>query len=307
MNNEPPSHPPPRTLVVAAYAAIYLVWGSTYLAIRVAVETLPPFLMSGCRFLLAGAVMFAWLRVRGAPPPGGNAWRNAVLVGFLLLVGGNGLVTWAEQTVTSSLTALIIAITPVWFALMDWLRPAGNRPRGQTVIGIAAGFAGVAMLVTGGNSATQAGSINPAGVLALVGAGISWAGGSLYGKHTARGESPWMNAAMQMVAGGAMLLLVSVLAGEPAHATWSRFSVRSMAAFAYLLVFGSWLAFSAYVWLLKVSSPSRVATYAYVNPVIAVFLGWLLLNEPIHARVLWAAAVILVGVIIISLPAKTAD
>jgi drug/metabolite transporter (DMT)-like permease len=198
----------------------------------------------------------------------------------------------------------VIAITPVWFALLDWLRPGGTRPLARTVIGIAVGFAGVAMLVTGRDGATQTGSANLAGVLALVVAGICWAGGSLYSKHSAKPESPWMNSAAQMATGGAMLLVVSLLAGEPAHVDWNRFSVRSLAAFAYLLTFGSWLAFSAYVWLLKVSSPARVATYAYVNPVIAVFLGWLLLSEPVNARVLWAATVILTGVIIITLPAE---
>ena len=308
MNTEPaPHHPPPRTLIVAAFAAVYVIWGSTYLAIRVAVETLPPLLMAGCRFLLAGTVLLIGLRLRGTPIPEARHWRNAAMVGTMLLLGGNGLVVWAEQTVTSSLAALIIAITPVWFALLDWARPHGTRPQWQTVIGIVVGFAGVTLLVGNRNGATESGAVSLLGALALVGAGISWAAGSLYARHSPKPGSPWITAALQMICGGSALLLASLLAGEPARANWGHVSVRSVLAFFYLVVFGSWMGFSAYVWLLKVSTPARVATYAYVNPVVAMFLGWLLLGEPVTSRTLCAATVIVVGVVIITLPKEVVN
>ena len=292
---------PSRTLTVTAFAAIYLVWGSTYLAIRVAVETLPPFLSAGARFLVAGGLLFALLAARGITKPSFLEWRNTVVTGALLLVGGNGLVMWAERNMASGLTALIVALAPVWFALLEWLRPGGTRPRLKTVIGIVIGFSGVLLLVTGRGAGTgEVGQVWSA--LALIIAGISWAGGSLFSKYTPHVKSPWMNAAAQMICGGLGLLLVGVLIGEPWRTEWSQISGRSLAALAYLVVFGSWIGFSAYVWLLKVTTPSRVSTYAYVNPVIAVFLGWALLDEPVTARMLWGALVIIAGVIAITIP-----
>jgi len=308
MSTEPAAPPhPPRTLLIAAFAIIYVVWGSTYLAIRVAVETMPPFLMAAARFLFAGLSLYALLRFKGVPAPTRTQWRSALIAGNLMLVGGNGLVVWAEQTVISSLAALIIATTPVWFALLEWLRPGGTRPKLQAVIGIAVGFAGVSMLVNLHQGDNSPGSISLIGAAALVGATISWAGGSLYAKHSAKPESPWMNVATQMVGGGGGLLLVALFTNEPAHANWSRVSASSLWAFVYLVVFGSWIAFSAYVWLLKNTTPSKLSTYAYINPVIAVFLGWLLLHEPVTPRTLWAAAVILTGVIIITLPGSLVE
>jgi drug/metabolite transporter (DMT)-like permease len=294
---------PQRTMLISAFAAIYVVWGSTYLAIRVAVETLPPFLMAAARFLLAGVSLFALLRLRGQPLPTRAQWRASAFAAVPMLVGGNGLVVWAEQTVTSSLAALIIATTPAWFALLDWMRPGGQRPTLQTVVGIIVGFAGVGLLINVRNGSTSEAS-HWLGALAVVAATAFWAGGSLYAKHSAKPDSPWMNGALQMITGGLGLLVVALLLGEPVRTDWGRVSDRSLWAFAFLVVFGSWIAFSAYVWLLNNTTPSKLSTYAYVNPVIAVFLGWLLLHEPVTVRTLWAAAVILTGVIIITLPAS---
>ncbi|MEJ0091021.1 MAG: drug/metabolite exporter YedA [Limisphaerales bacterium] len=291
-----------RTLLIAAFATVYIVWGSTYLAIRVAVETMPPFLLAGARFLFAGMMMFVWLRLKGVAMPDRKQWFHATIAGGLMLLGGNGLVVWAEQTVSSSLTALLVALTPVWFALLDWARPAGKRPATYTWAGIIVGFAGVALLVTGHNSSSVNASQNPWGVAALVVAGLCWAAGSLWSRYNAKPESPWMNSAAQMICGGAALLLLSLLHGEPARFSFAQVSMRSWLSFLYLIVFGSWIAFSAYVWLLKVSTPARVATYAYVNPVIAVLLGHLMLGEALGGRALWAAAIILAGVIITTLP-----
>ena len=293
-----------RTLLIIAFATVYIVWGSTYLAIRVAVETMPPFLMAGARFLVAGAMMFTWLRLKGVARPNKNQWLQAGVAGLLMLLGGNGLVVWAEQTVSSSLAALLVALTPVWFALLEWARPAGKRPATYTWIGIVVGFIGVVLLVTGHNSSSVNASQNPWGVAALVLAGLCWAAGSLWSRYNAKPESPWMTSALQMICGGAALLLLSLFHDEPAHFHFAQVSTRSWLSLLYLIVFGSWIAFSAYVWLLKVSTTARVATYAYVNPMIAVLLGHLILGEALGLRALWAAAIILAGVIVTTLPKR---
>jgi drug/metabolite transporter (DMT)-like permease len=291
-------------MVIVAFATVYLFWGSTYLAIRVAVETMPPFLLAGARFVIAGVLLFGWLRLKGVPLPGRKQWFNAAIAGVLLLLGGNGLVVWAEQTVSSNLAALLVALMPVWFALLDWSRPAGKRPVLHTILGIVVGFGGVALLVSGHNSSGIAISKNPWGVIALVLAGFFWASGSLWSRYHAKPESPWMNAAVQMICGGASLLVVSWWRGEPAHFHFAHVSIQSWLAWVYLIIFGSWIGFSAYVWLLKTTTPARLATYAYVNPVIAVLLGRLILGEPLGQRAVWAAGIILIGVVITTLPKR---
>ena len=289
----------PRGLLLAAFAAIYLIWGSTYLGIRFAVETIPPFMLGGARFLLAGGILYAWLRFKGVPHPAGFHWRNAAVVGGLLLGVGNGGVNWAEQKVASSLTALLIAITPLWFVLLDWLRPRGTRPALQTMLGIVVGFAGVAMLL-GGRDGMRQNAVDLSGVAALTIASISWACGSLYARYTPKPESSFMAGATQMLAGGALLFAVGLISGEATRFDLTGISVRSAWAFAYLTVVGSLIGFTAFSWLLKVSTPARVSTYAYVNPVMAVFLGWAVGGEKLTARILWAAGVIVLGVVIIT-------
>lgn len=292
-----PVRPTQRSLIIAAFAAVYLIWGSTYLGIRFAVETLPPFLMGGARFLIAGVLLYSWLRVSGTPAPSRLNWRRAAFAAALLLGIGNGAVNWAEQTVSSGLAALIIAGTPVWFALFDWLRPGGIAPAWQTVAGIIVGFLGVTLLV-GFDSGLEVGSARFAGVLALVVASMAWAIGSLYAKYTPNPESPLMTAAQQMITGGIILLLGGLLTGE--RVNWSGTSARSLTVFAYLTFVGSFIGFSAYAWLLKATTPARVSTYAYVNPVIAVFLGWAIGDETLTASMLIAAAIIVLSVVIIT-------
>jgi len=291
---------PSTTLVVAAFAAIYLIWGSTYLGIRFAIETMPPFMMGGARFLLAGGGLYAWLRWRGVEAPAWDHWRNAFIVGALLLGIGNGGVNWAEQKIPSGVVALLIAVTPLWFTLLDWWRPGGAKPHLSTVIGILIGFAGMVLLVSpqGPRCGT---TLDPARVAGVICAGIAWASGSLYARYTPKPPAPLMAGALQMLAGGAILCFVGVVAGEADQFSVSRASARSLAAFAYLTVIGSLVGFTAYSWLLKVSTPARVSTYAYVNPVIALFLGWALAGETLSVRVLVAAAIIVVGVVIISM------
>ena len=298
---EPSSPQPSRTLILLAFAVIYVVWGSTYLAIRVVVETVPPFSSASARFLVAGVLLMAFLAIRKTPFPTASQWRHSLISGLLLSVGGNGLVVWAEQSISSGLAALLVALTPIWFALLEWLRPGGKAPRLRTVVGIVIGFVGVVLLVSG-RSASDSHDSSLWAALAVVIAGALWAGGSLYSKHSPNHGSPWMNAAAQMICGGAGLLVVALVLGEPFRADWSAVSTRSAVALLYLVVFGSWIGFTAYVWLLRVSSASRVSTYAYVNPVIAVFLGWVVLGETLSVRMFWGALIVLAAVITITLP-----
>jgi drug/metabolite transporter (DMT)-like permease len=291
---------PARSLVIAAFAALYLVWGSTYLAMRVAVETMPPLLMAGARFTIAGVLLYAFMRLRGAARPEPLHWRNAAVSGVFLLLGGNGLIVVAEQLMHSGLAALLVAIVPLWFALLEWLR--GNPPTVKNVIGVAVGLAGVGLLVSGNGAETEPGVAQWPGIVMVLAAGILWAWGSLFMKHNARPASPRLGVAMQMITGGVALLTAGGLAGELPDVRWAHFSSRSWVAFAWLIGAGAWIGFSAYIWLLQVSTPARVATYAYVNPVIAVFLGWLLLSEPVTAQTFVAAVVIIAGVAIITVP-----
>jgi drug/metabolite transporter (DMT)-like permease len=287
--------PAPRGMVLAAFAAIYLIWGSTYLGI----ETLPPLLMGGGRFLTAGLLLYTWLRATGTPAPSLANWRHAVLASALLLLVGNGGVNWAEQRVSSGLAALIIAGTPLWFALFDWLRPGGIRPSLRTILGIAVGFAGVLMLV-GSRSGSHGGARDFTGIAVLVCASAAWATGSLYTKYAPKLESPMMVAAQQMIAGGMLLICGGLAMGEGSLLEAARISTRSLLAFVYLTLIGSLVGFSTYAWLLKATTPARLSTYAYVNPVIAVFLGWALGGETLTRQMLTAAAVIVLGVVIIT-------
>jgi drug/metabolite transporter (DMT)-like permease len=287
-----------RAAVIAAFAAVYVIWGSTYLGIRFAVETLPPFLMGGTRFLLAGTILYAWLRLSGTGAPSRRNWKRAAVAGALLLGVGNGGVNWAEQKVSSALAALIIAGTPMWFALFDWLRPGGRPPTAQTVIGIAVGFVGVLFLVSSNSGVGAGGDV--LGVATLLVASAAWAIGSLYTKYSPEPEPPLMTAAQQMIMGGVIMLLVGAVTGEVGTFHWKAVSLRSINAFVYLTFVGSLVGFSAYAFLLKATTPARAATYAYVNPVIAMFLGWLLGGEHLSQRMMLAAVVIVAGVVIIT-------
>lgn len=282
--------------VAIALGAVYLIWGSTYLAIRFAIETIPPFLMASLRYLTAGAMLYAWARLRGEPRPALIHWRSAVILGGLLLLLGNGGVVWAEQRVSSGLVALLVSTEPLWIVLLVWRRDHG-RPAGRVLGGLLLGLIGLVLLVRPG-SAT--GGIDPLGVVAVLVASVSWAWGSLYGQRAKLPSSPLLGTAMQMLGGGGLLLLASALTGEPARFHLAAVSMKSVLALGYLVVFGALIAFTAYVWLLRVAPPVLVSTYAYVNPLVAVFLGWALAGEPITRGTLIAAAVILAGVALIS-------
>ena len=290
----------PTGRLIAAFAAVYIIWGSTYLAIRFAIETMPPFMMAGIRFLVAGVLILGWAKLRGMERPTRDQWKSALLIGTLLLMGGNGAVVYAEQTVPSGIAALLVAVTPCWMVLIDWLRPGGPRPTLAIVFGLLLGLGGVALLL-GPESLLGGGRVDPLGTLVLMVGCLCWSSGSIYSRHANVPRSPMVGTGMQMVCGGSVLVLASALTGEFARVDPAAFSVKSVLAFLYLIVFGAIIGYSAYIWLLRASTPARVSTYAYVNPVVAVLLGWLLAGEALTLRMLIAALVILGAVALITL------
>jgi drug/metabolite transporter (DMT)-like permease len=293
------SSSPSRTALTVAFAVIYVVWGSTYLGIRVAVESLPPFLMAGARFLVAGGLMMGWLAATSGFRATARQWRDNAVIGAFLLLGGNGLICWAEQFIPSGMTALLVGAQPLLMVLTEWIWPGGHRPTSVTWLGLALGFAGVAWLAAPWQNAT-AGGLNLGGVVAIVAGCCFWAIGSIYGRRVRQPAGTLAATAMQMLGGGVTLIFVAWVHGDFVRFAPAAVPARSWLAFGYLIVMGSLLGFSTFVWLMKHSTPARVSTYAYVNPLVAVFLGWLILGEPVTARTLTAAAVIVVSVAIIT-------
>jgi drug/metabolite transporter (DMT)-like permease len=281
-----------------AFGAVYLIWGSTYLGIRIGVETLPPFLLAGSRGVLAGGLLFVWLRLRGVPAPALSEWGRASLAGVLMLSLGNGLVTWAETHVSSALAALLIAATPLFVALLDWWRPGGRRPTRAASAGIALGAAGMLLLVQ--PDASSVAASHTLGVLAVLVGGWTWALGILYLRYRKGARHTALFGAQQMLAGGAVLLVVSLARGELHSLEMASVSARSLLALGYLTIFGSLLAFSAYNWLATNTTPSGLSTTAYVNPVVALILGTLVLGERLPWFSLAGAALILGAVIVMS-------
>lgn len=284
----------PTWLVWAALWTVYIVWGSTYLAIRVAVETMPPLLMAGVRFLIAGSIVYLVLRVRKGKSDVAVTRREvgaSALIGTLLLLGGNGLVTIAEERVPSGVAALLIAAVPLWVVVWRFL--GRDRVPVGTLFGVLAGFAGVAVLVMPGG---DVGGGNVSGMLMIVTASALWATGSFFAKRVPLPSDPFLSTAMQMLTGGAIMTLAGVARGELGAVRFSEFSTASILSFVYLIFVGSLVAFTAYVWLLQHAPISKVATYAYVNPVVAIFLGWLILDEKITTVIVIGATVIVASV-----------
>jgi len=287
-----------RTRVLLAFLAVYIIWGSTYLAIRIAIETLPPFMMAGVRFCVAGTALLAIAFARGAARPTRRQWRNAAIIGAFLLLGGNGGVVWAEQRVPSGLTAVVIASVPLWMALLEWARGESGRPGRRVALGLFCGMAGVALLV---NSKGDAGrhTVDPLGALVLVLGSASWAWGSLVARKADLPRSPFLATAMEMLSGGVLLLLWGAVQGEFTRFDVQAVSLRSVLATGYLVVFGALVAFTAYVYLLGATTPTRVSTYAFVNPLVAVVIGAVFAGERIPPSGLAAALVIVLGVVLI--------
>ena len=296
---------PVKGRIVAAFAVVYLVWGSTYLGIRVAVETLPPFLLAGTRFIAAGLLLYAWARIRGAPAPGRREWLAAVGIGILLVAGANAVVGWAEQKVPSGLAALIVAGMPLWVAVFQRVAPGGkpigrkptHRPRGGLR------WARASAAGTGRGRGWRAASSRMVG---LVLASVSWALGSVLSRRVPLPGDSLLASAMSMLAGGVVALGIGVATNELAGFDPARVSAASIAAWAYLVVFGSMLAFTCFTWLVTVVDPTRVATYAYVNPVVALLLGWWLAGSRSGSGPCSPALVILLGLVLV-LAARSAD
>ena len=288
----------PLPLIILAFAAIYLIWGSTYLAIRFAIESIPPLFMAGVRFLLAGGVLYAWMMVSSKERPTRTHWKGATIAGVSMLAAGNGGVVIAEQWVPSGVTAVLVACVPLWMVLFDFLFFSRVRPSARAQVGLLVGFGGVAVLA-GTPAVGVVGWRLAVGVALLLAGCASWAAGSLYLKKIESPSHPLLWVAMQMIMGGAALGLAAVVGGELPDVHPDQFTARSLVAVLYLIVFGSLIAYSAYVWLLRVTTPARVGTYAYVNPVIALFLGWALASEPIGLGSIVGASIILGSVVVI--------
>lgn len=284
--------------VMAALGAVYFFWGTTYLGMKFAIETLPPLTMLGIRFGTAGALLYAFKRLRGLPAPNREEWKGASLVGALMLLGGTGGVVWAEQFVPSNIAAIIIATVPLWMLLIRWLIQREERPGSLSITGILLGFSGIVLLVASTGSLKAGGDW--AGQLALVIAALLWASGSLYSRVATLPKAPLMAISMQMLAGGLFCFMAGGMSGEWALLDWRTVSLRSLLALGWLITFGSLVGFSCYIWLLKAADPTLVSTYAYVNPVVAVSLGWILAGESLNAGSLAATAVIVFSVILIT-------
>ena len=307
-SNSKPSQSPSPILILAGLLTIYLIWGSTYLAIRIAVDTIPPFLMASTRFLVAGLVLagaVGWLRGFQLTK---KQWRDSFIVSGFMILGGNGLVSWAETSVPSGIATLVIAVNPLFFVFAEWGvawwrgAPASEgRPKLLTFVGLALGTIGLVVLVGPAFFDTDQTQLQPLPVFALVLACLCWTIGSLYNRFLPDATEPFAGSAAQMLCGSVWLLAVSLLIGETRAFSIAKVSGVSIYAWLYLVIAGSLIAYTTFVWLMNHASPSVISTYAYVNPIVAVFLGWLILNESVSPRLFLASAIIIAGVALITI------
>ncbi len=293
---------PSRFAIIAAFAALYIIWGSTYTAILIAIQHIPPLLMAGSRFLIAGLLLYAYFRMRGESTPPASSVARISLGGMLMLFLGTGAVAWVEQYIPSGTAAVIVATTPLWFVLLDKREWKYNFSNKWIIIGLIIGFIGVLTLFADKAAFDFSGDKRQLiSFFVLIGGTISWATGSLYQKYKKVQSSTGMKAAIQMIAAGAAAMIAGLLSGEYADLVWSAISWQSILALSYLIVVGSLVGFMSYIWLLSVRPPTLVGTYAYVNPVVAMFLGWLIADEAISQQQVIALVVILGGVILVTL------
>jgi len=291
---------PSRLLILAAFAALYIVWGSTYLAIRFAIETIPPLLMAGTRFLLAGFIMWLIAKWQGAPRSSWANWRTALVIGACLLLGGNGGVTLAEQYVSSGLASVMVATVPIYMALFAWWSGVGPRPTPIVWLGLAGGFAGVAILLAPTLTAPSAsGSKAGIGMLILLCSSFVWSAGSIYSRKARSAAAPLLLAGQQMICGGTLLTIGGLLTGEHRRLDLAHISLLSVGSFVYLVVIGALVGYTAYIFLLRHCEPAKVATYAYVNPIVAVILGAVFAGESLSGRTVLAAALIIGSVALV--------
>jgi drug/metabolite transporter (DMT)-like permease len=300
MDRRPVNHS--KALVLAAFAAVYIIWGSTYLAILLAIKSIPPFLMSACRFFVAGLLLLVWALIKGEPIPDGKSVLKISVAGILTLAFGNALVGWVEQYLPSGLAAILVATVPLWFILLDkrqWNFYFSNK---NIIIGLVVGFAGVILLFAGKGAADVFNSkMKTISLIVMVVSTIGWTTGSLYSKYQKINASTLMKVAIQMIAASAVLYIAAFAFGEQRQFAITRVSSQSILALAYLVVMGSLVAYMAYTWLLSIRPPSLVGTYAYVNPVVAVFLGWLVAGEHVNAQKMIGLAIIIAGLVIVNM------
>lgn len=289
---------PLRAQIALAFTAVYLIWGSTYLAIRFVIETLPPFFMAGTRFIVAGVILYVLMIWRGSSKPTLKQWGTAAVVGGLMLMGGHGAVVWAEQWMPSGLASLLISTVPLWMAFLGWLSTR-RRPNAKVIVGLVIGFAGVVLLI-GSVEASSGTGISLIGGIVVVTGALLWASGSLYSRSAQLPSPSLLATAMEMTTGGIVLSIASLATGEWMNIHLDHVSLRSAFSWIYLVVFGSLIGYTCYMWLLKATTTERVSTYAYVNPVVALFLGWALADETLTVQNMLAAGIILASVTIIT-------
>jgi len=286
-----------KSKIWLALIALYIVWGSTYLGIKFAIETIPPFFHAGIRFLISGLILVIWQRAAGQSMPTRKQWMSTAIIGVLLLLGGNGLVAWAEQFIPSGIAALIIASVPMFLVIGEAIRPNGVKPTWQGIVGLLIGFVGIFILVGPSEISGSATKLNPFGVAALLAACLFWATGSMYSKSADLPKSSLMNTGAQMLMGSISLFIVSLITGELNGWDITAVSARSLYGLSYLILVGSLVGFVSYGWLLQNAPISLVSTYAYVNPIVAVLLGTLFANEALEPRI-WLATGIIIGSVI---------
>jgi drug/metabolite transporter (DMT)-like permease len=289
-----------KTKIWLALLALYIVWGSTYLAIRFAVETIPPFMSAGLRFLVSGAILLIWRRAAGDAMPTPRQWRSTAIVGIFLLLGGNGLVSFAEQYVPSGIAALIIGSMPLWLVSIEAVRPGGVKPNWPAIIGLIVGFGGIFLLVGPAELTGGGHTLNPLGVGTLLMAAFLWSIGSIYSRNVDMPKSSLMGTGAEMVTGSLALFIASGLTGEWSGFSFAHVATNSWIGLAYLITIGSLVGFGSYGWLLQNAPVSLVATYAYVNPLVAVFLGAWLADEIINTRIIVAGLIIIGSVVLIN-------
>jgi len=294
-----------KTKIWIALLALYIVWGSTYLAIRFSVETIPPFLHAALRFFISGAILFIWRRMAGDPAPTLSNWKSTAIVGAGLLLGGNGLVAWAEQSVPSGIAALMISTSPFWLVLFESLRAGGAKPTWRSIVGLIVGFGGVFILIGPAEIMGGEGRFDTFGIVLLLLAPLFWSLGSIYARGADMPKSTLLGTGMEMLMGAVALFIVSLAKGELHGFSFGLVSMRSWLGLAYLITFGSLVGFVSYGYLLHNAPISLTSTYAYVNPVVAVLLGNFFANEPLNARILIASAIIIGSVVFINTARQT--
>jgi drug/metabolite transporter (DMT)-like permease len=293
-----------KTKTWLALLSIYIIWGSTYLAIFFVVETIPPFISSGIRFLVSGAILLTWRWLAKDPMPTRYQWRSAIIVGLLLLVGGNGLLSWSEQYIPSGIAALLIGSVPLWLVLIEAIRPGGTRPTWQSILGLIIGFVGIVILIGPAEFTGETTEFNIVGILVCLLAAFLWSFGSIFSRSANLPKSALMTTGMEMLAGSIGLFILATVTGEWQNFSISAVSQKSINGIIYLILIGSLVGFVSYAWLLRNAPISLVATYAYVNPLVAILLGSLLADESLTPRILIAAVVIVGSLVLVNTSKK---